>query len=1074
MNKELPKAYNPSKYEDNIHKKWEESGFFNPDTCIDKGICKRNAKVFSIVLPPPNATGRLHIGHAVMLALQDTMVRYHRMKGDKTLWVPGTDHASIATESKLEKNLIKKGIKNPKQELGRAEFIRQVEEFVEDNRGAITKQCRKMGSSLDWSREAYTLDKKRAQAVRVAFKRMYDDGIIYRGYRVVNWSVKGQSTCSDDELVHEEKQGKLYTFKYDKDFPLSIATTRPETKFGDTAVAVHPKGKYKEYIGKEYDINIGAGWQQKIKIVASESVEENFGTGVIGVTPAHSIIDFEIYEEQKLKNDPIELVQVINEDGKMNEKAGEYKGLTTLEARKKFVQYLKDNDLLEKEEDIVQNVSTSDRFEDIVEPLPKMQWWINVNKEFKRNGKQVTLKKLMQDAVNSKKIDIVPERFNKTYFHWIDNLRDWNISRQLYYGHRVPVWYKGEEIYVGIEAPEGNDWEQDPDTLDTWFSSGMWTFSTLGWPGSEIEIIASRHGDTDAHGGKFIGQEKETDFDLNSDGKKQAQGLAEKLKDEKIDIIFSADSKRALQTAEAVNKYHNLEIITDERLREYRFGFMNGKTFNELKEKYPDFPSWKEKEIDHQFKDEEMPIEVKARVESFLKDLKNKYPNKKVFIATHSGVLDFFEVILNKKSFDDIKNLKHQKAGVRMYEIKLDEDLKTYHPTTVMETGYDILFFWVARMILMTTYLIDEVPFKKVYLHGLVRDEKGRKMSKSLDNMIDPLDIIPKYGTDAIRLSLIIGSAPGNDVKLSEKKIASYRNFTNKLWNIHRYILNFVQEIDYEQETKEFSLSDKWILSKFNKLKADVSDDIENFKFSQAGEKLHDFTWNDFADWYLEVSKFEKTKEKNEVLTRVSNDLLKLWHPFMPFVTEVLWQEVGKKIEKDEFLMISKWPVSGNNWINKKAEKDFELIKDIIFNIRVRRAEYRISPAQKVRAIIYAGDRVKLVESQTELIKKMRTGVDELKVTDKGEKIKQSIYINVDGVEVYIPCQDLVDFKREKERLQEWATELKKLADNLEKKLDNEEFVRNAPKDIIETEIKKQEGYKAELKKLKEQIKYLK
>jgi valyl-tRNA synthetase len=865
--KELSKAYEPQQYEDTIYQKWEDSGLFNPDVCIAKGVTSNAADYFSIVLPPPNVTGNLHMGHAAMLAIQDVMVRHHRMKGDRTLWVPGTDHAAIATQSKVEKLVLEKEGRT-KYDLGRDEFLKRVEKFAQESHDTIVNQSKKMGASLDWSREAYTLDKERNLAVRTVFKKMYDDGLIYRGYRVINWSVKGQSTASDDELVYIERPAKLYYFKYSKDFPITIATTRPETKLGDTAVAVNPGDKrYKKYIGQEFVIDVGAANPLKIKIIGDDSVEAEFGTGALGVTPAHSAVDFEMYQKQKAAGNDIGLVQVIGEDGKMTAAAGNYAGMLVSEAREKFVEYLKTNNLLEKEEDIVQNVGTSDRFGDVIEPLPKTQWFIDVNKPVAERGNK-TLKELMQEVVKNKQIEIVPDRFEKTYFHWIDNLRDWCISRQIWFGHQIPVWYKGEEIFVGVQAPEGDGWVQDPDTLDTWFSSGLWTFSTLGYP--------------------------------------------------------------------------NLTA----------------------------------------------------------------------------------------------------------------EDLKNYHPTSVMETGYDILFFWVARMILMTTYTLGVIPFKTVYLHGLVRDEQGRKMSKSLGNIIDPLDMIAKYGTDATRLSLLLGNTPGNDMKLSEEKIAGFRNFTNKLWNISRFMLLNIDDPKINtQEPKAKTLADAWILERLSMVVGKTSENIEKFNFSMAGEELRDFTWSDLADWYLEIAKVEGGK--SEVLNYILNTMLKLWQPFMPFVTETIWQEV---YGNDKLVMVEKWPVTTRKSLPES--NDFEIIKSIITGIRSLRAENKIEPAKKIGAYLNIGNRKDLIKENEEVVKIMAR-------LEKLEFVES-------GAEIALDLAGAVDVEKERPRLQKEIAEITKYISGLENKLSNQEFVNNAPPVVVEKEQAKLSEAKIKLEKLQQQFENLK
>jgi len=725
------KPYSAQEHEDALYAAWEESGFFNPDVCIEKGVTKPDAETFSIVLPPPNVTGTLHMGHAAMLAVEDLLVRYNRMQGKRTLWIPGTDSAAIATQSKVEKELLKTE-KKTRHDLGREELLKRVEAFAEASKETIINQTKKMGSSLDWSRYAFTLDESRYKAVMTAFVDMYNDGLIYRKNRIVNWDPKGQTTISDDEIVHEERQSTLYTFTYSKDFPIAISTTRPETKVGDTAVAVHPNDeRYKEYVGKQFSFTF-CDVPVTVQIIADEAVDPEFGTGALGVTPAHSKIDWDMADRHNIENRP----QVINEYAKMTV-AGRLNGLKTEAAREQVVAFLREEGLLQKEESITQNVGTAERTGAIIEPLPKLQWWIDVNKPFAikdskilgvHSGSEVTLKKLMIAAVEGGGTDIFPERFKRVYYNWIENLQDWCISRQIWYGHRIPVWYRSDELYCGTQAPEGEGWEQDSDTLDTWFSSGLWTFSTLGWP-------------------------EET------------------------------------------------------------------------------------------------------------------------------------------------------------------EDLKTYHPTTVLETGYDIIFFWVARMILMSTYHLGEVPFKNVYLHGLVRDNKGRKMSKSLGNIIDPLDMIEKYGADATRLSLIIGAAPGNDVPLSEDKVKGYKHFANKVWNISRFVLTNTADFTPESEVA-LSQKDTVILEGLAAVVSEVSADIEKFNLYLAGEKTYHYVWHELADVILEESKSilngddaSAKAARQYVLLECLRTSLKLLHPFMPFVTEAIWQNLPKVHRRDEpMLLVASWP----------------------------------------------------------------------------------------------------------------------------------------------------------------------
>lgn len=714
------KPYDPQSAEPEIYKSWEESGCFNPDICIEKGITDKDADTFSIVLPPPNVTGTLHMGHAAMLAVEDILVRYNRMQGKRTLWLPGTDSAAIATQSKVEKEIYKKE-KKSRHDFGREEFLRRVEAFAQESHDTIVNQVKKMGSSLDWSREAYTLDEPRYKAVYTAFKNMYEAGLIYRGDRIVNWDPKGQTTISDDEIVYQEETAKFYHFKYG---PFVIGTARPETKFGDKYVVMHPDDKrYSEY---EHGQTIDLEWINgpiTATVVKDEAIDMEFGTGVMTITPWHSAVDFEIAERHNLDKE-----HIIDQYGKLLPIAGEFQGMKISDAREKIVEKLKEKGLLEKVDDnYTHNIATAERTSGIIEPQIMRQWFIDVNKKFTPPGhtEEVSLKEWMRKVVDTNEVNIMPERFSKTYFHWIDNLRDWCISRQIWYGHRIPVWYKDDEVYCDITPPEGDGWEQDPDTLDTWFSSGLWTFSTLGWP-------------------------DETD------------------------------------------------------------------------------------------------------------------------------------------------------------------DLKTYHPTTVLETGYDILFFWVARMILMSGFNCGEIPFKYVYLHGLVRDEKGRKMSKSLGNIIDPVDMIEKYGADAARLSLIVGAAVGNDIKLSEQRIKGYKHFANKIWNITRFVLTETSDLDITSEPT-LTKSDEAHLERLNEVIAHTTENIEKFRLDLAADSLYHYVWHEFADKIIEESKpiFQGNDEaaklsRQYTLYALLGNTLKMLHPFMPFVTEEIWQSLPEK--ESDLLMVAQWP----------------------------------------------------------------------------------------------------------------------------------------------------------------------
>ncbi|KKQ35190.1 MAG: Valine-tRNA ligase [Candidatus Nomurabacteria bacterium GW2011_GWB1_37_5] len=904
IDERLLKPYDPESTESRIYKLWEESGFFSPEKCIESGVTKSDAKPFTIIMPPPNVTGILHMGHASMLTVEDIMIRYHRMKGDRTLWLPGTDHAAIATQSKVEKEIQKKEGKN-RHDLGRDELVRRIETFAKESHDTIVKQIKIMGSSCDWSREAFTLDEKRSLAVRTMFKQMYDDGLIYRGHRVINWDPKGQTTVSDDEIVYEERKAKMYTFKYSKDFPISISTTRPETKVGDTAVAVHPDDiRYKEYVGKEYDA-VFCGVPIHIKIIADPSVEKDFGTGALGVTPAHSTADWEMAQRHNLP-----LVQVINEYAKMTVTEPSLNGKKTIEAREIIVEWLRKEGLLEKEEEISQNISTAERTGGIIEPLPKLQWFVAVNKEITGRGK--TLKDLMREPVASSEIKIIPEYFNKTYFNWIDNLRDWCISRQIWYGHRIPVWYdKDGKVHLPKEQ----------------------------------KIILARHGESEGNVKKIYSGHQ--DSPLTEKGVGQAEIIGQSLKYGNVTKIISSDLSRAHDTAKIIKNYLNIsdDIETLKDLREVDPGeFTNMPT---------DGTSIMVKAFES--KEGESYENLAERAKRVLERIKTIKTDGSILIVSHNSFLaalsSLIEERLDKNSMINMRSDKPlTNTELREYTLQIvpdpimeqdpdtldtwfssalwtfstlgwpkkTKDLEIYHPTDVLETGYEILFFWVARMILFTEYELKTIPFHTIYLHGTIRDAQGRKMSKSLGNGIDPMDIAAKYGADAGRMALVIGTAPGTDIKLAEDKIKGYKHFSNKIWNITRFVIENTNDIDYAHKP-ELSINDKELLNELNNLIHETTDDIDNYRFYLAGEKIYHYVWHRFADIIIEDSKkiFMSSHESDKIsrkwiIFEILQNSLKLLHPFMPFVTEELWQIIQKNNktlkQENNLLMVEKWP----------------------------------------------------------------------------------------------------------------------------------------------------------------------
>ncbi|HEY4695227.1 MAG TPA: valine--tRNA ligase [Candidatus Nanoarchaeia archaeon] len=692
----MDKVYEHKNIEEKWYSFWEKEGFFKPSS---------SKKTFTIILPPPNANGRLHIGHA-MYVIEDIMARYHRMCGEATLWLPGADHAGILTQVVYERELEKQG--KTRHDLGREKFYEETYKFTQGSKKQMYEQLRRMGFSLDWSREKFTLDPKISQAVYKTFKMLYDDELIYRGTRMINWCPRCATVLSDLEVNHVEKESNLWFIKYpvkDTGQFITVATTRPETMLGDTAVAVNPDDKrYKNLVGKTVVLPLT---NREIPIIADSFVDSEFGTGAVKVTPAHDPNDYEIGERHKLES-----VQVIGFDDKMTKEAGKYSELDKYTARKQIVSDLEKQGLLDKTERHKSSIGVCERCGTVVEPQISKQWFVAVNKTGK-SGKNLAKDALK--AVAEKQIKIIPERFEKIYYNWMEDLHDWCISRQLWWGQQIPVWYKGEEIHVGEDSP-GEGWHQDPDTLDTWFSSGQWPYTTLGW-----------------------GQKDDSDF-------------------------------------------------------------------------------------------------------------------------------------------------------------------KRFYPTTVMETGYDILFFWVARMIMLGIYSTDKVPFENVYLHGLVRDEKGQKMSKSKNNVIDPLVVADQYGADAVRIALVFGTGAGNDANIGESKIKGMRNFTNKLWNIGRYIIDMKPE--KVRAKAEMNKDDKLILEELAKTRKIVTEAIENYRFGQAAEELYEFVWHKFADKYIEMSK-NRRSEAQATLEKVFEESLCLLHPFMPFITEELWQKLP---HEGSSIMISTWP----------------------------------------------------------------------------------------------------------------------------------------------------------------------
>ena len=1095
---EIPKAYDPSAVEDSIYKHWEDEGIFRPDM-------KAFGEPFSIAMPPPNATGILHVGHAMFVTLQDIMIRHARMRGRPTLWLPGTDHAAIATESRVDKNLMAETGKS-KRDIGRDAFLKKVHEYVAGSQGTIKQQLRKMGASCDWSRERYTLDNELSRCVQEVFVKMHNDGLVYRGHRIVNWDPIMQTTVADDEIEYVETKTPFYTFQYG---PFQIGTARPETKFGDKYVVMHPDDKrYKKY---KHGDTFECEWiNGKITatVIKDEAIDPEFGTGVMTITPWHDATDFGIAERHNLDKE-----QIIDFEGKLLAIADEFEGMAIEEARDKIVEKLDKKGLVAAiDEEYVNKIAVNYRGGATIEPQIKEQWFVSVDapaREWK--GKKRSLKEISLDVIRSNDTDIVPDRFKKTYFHWMENLHDWCISRQIWFGHRIPVWRKKLKKPVEI----------------TYFAHGTTT--------DNEQDKASGH----------------ADITLSELGIKQSHELKATLKGETFDAIFCSDLKRAIDSADIV---FGPGAIQDKRLREADYGALTQTDSKKIEKNEKQY-------INTPFPEGESYKDVEKRMQDLLSDIAEKYQGKKIAIVTHKAPQFALEVLLNGKSWKQAMDqdwrkekawqpgwnytLSHLKqvsvekpksvgwtqdpdtldtwfsSAMWTFSTLLDKpkkndtietwiarnqkkgtDLSLFHPTSVLETAYEILFFWVARMIMMTTYVVGEIPFKIIYLHGLVRDKSGRKMSKTLDNGIDPLDMIEAYGTDALRLSLVIGTTPGNDTRMYEEKIAGYRNFVNKIWNIARFILmnnaesmsNVPSRAEDAPEAKrsdqprqkdeqhhdelvalydgilsgsDSALADQWITAKLQQLVADVDMHFEKYEFSIAGEKIYTFLWHDLADWYLEIAKTQKTNIAPMILL----DAIKLLHPFTPFVTEEIYQRMKDANvinSPDELLAASAWPsaikMSRESFSVNHILQNFSVLQDLITTLRDLRAQYNLPYSQQLEAAVATRKHKDLLQEHEIVIERM-TKVRIQVLPSKPANEDQYIRAHAPSFDVYLKI-DAEEKRKQEVRL---ATEREKLDQyiaSLTKKLDNKQFMKNAPKDVVESEKKKLEDAVQKRKKI--------
>ena len=877
MPNELNKVYSPNEIEDKWYKIWEEKGYFNAQHNAEK-------PGYSIAIPPPNVTGILHMGHMLNNSIQDTIIRYKRMSGFDTLWIPGMDHAGIATQNKVERMLADEG--TSKEEIGYDEFLRRTWEWKEKHGGLITKQLRKLGVSLDWTRERFTMDEGLSEAVKEVFIKLYNDGLIYRGEYIVNWCPHDKTALADDEVNHEDKNGKIWEIRYpvkDSDEEFVIATTRPETMLGDTGVAVNPNDeRYRHLIGKTVILPL---MNREIPIVADEYVDMEFGTGVVKMTPSHDPNDFEV-----AKRTGLAFLNIFTEDAHVNENGGKYQGLERFAARKAILADLEEQGLLVGVKDHKNAVGHCYRCNSIIEPRVSTQWFV----------KMEPLAKRALEVVKNGKIQITPKRWEKVYYNWLENIRDWTISRQIWWGHRIPAYYSEDgTVFVAksleeakIQAREkfGKDVNltEETDVLDTWFSSALWPFSTLGWP-------------------------------------------------------------------------------------------------NET------------------------------------------------------------------------------------------EDLKKFFPTNALVTGADILFFWVARMVMMSLYIKDEIPFNYVYLHGIIRDEKGRKMSKSLGNSPDPLDLIAKYGADAIRFSFLYNTSQGQDIHFSEKLLEMGSAFANKVWNASRFVLSNLEDFDVSTtvDNSEFKLEDKWILSKLQTASKLINENMEKYELDAAAKLAYEFFRGDFCDWYVEIAKTRVYGQEGSdkvvaqwVSRHVLDKGLKMLHPFMPFITEEIWQKLQTG---EETIMLSDFPKEEKEFINIEAEKEFDYLKEIISAIRNIRGEANVSPSKKIEVIFKTAD-----ENARNILQNNAKILDKLANVEKYEfnvEIPKLVGFRlVDTTEIYVPLAELIDLDKEIEKLEKNIEKTQVELDKVLKKLSNENFVNRAKPEAVEKERRIKEELENKIAKFKESM----